>query len=191
MTDRPTDWNLTNAVPRVRSVLIVDDDARVLRSCERSLKSDRKVYTTNDPSRALTLVRSYKPDAVIVDLRLGGQESGIDLIRALRQLHPDVKVALLSGYLSVTVTMAAVKAGAEVVLSKPVGAREIVRHLEEGTTPEPDIYETPTLERVEWEHINRVVADTSGNLSEAARRLGIYRQTLQRRLQRKPPKTGR
>lgn len=154
------------------------------------MKTDRKVYTTNDPSRALTLVRSYKPDAVIVDLRIG-EESGIDLIRALRQLHPDVKVALLSGYLSVTVTMAAVKAGAEVVLSKPVGAREIVRHLEEGTTPEPDIYETPTLERVEWEHINRVVADTSGNLSEAARRLGIYRQTLQRRLQRKPPKTGR
>jgi two-component system, response regulator RegA len=66
-----------------------------------------------------------------------------------------------------------------------------VRHLEEGTTPEPDIHETPSLERVEWEHINRVVADTKGNLSEAARRLGIYRQTLQRRLQRKPPKAGR
>ena len=137
-----------------------------------------------------TLVRSFKPDAAIVDLRLG-EESGIDLIRDLRRLHPDVKIALLSGYLSVTVTMAAVKAGAEVVLSKPVGAREIVRHLEEGTTPEPNIHETPSLERVEWEHINRVVADTKGNLSEAARRLGIYRQTLQRRLQRKPPKAGR
>jgi len=177
-------------VARVRSVLIVDDDKTVLASCERSLKSERKVYTTTEPARARTLVRSFKPDAAIVDLRIG-EESGIDLIRDLRRLHPDVKVALLSGYLSVTVTMAAVKAGAEVVLSKPVGAREIVRHLEEGTSPEPDIHETPTLERVEWEHMNRVVADTKGNLSEAARRLGIYRQTLQRRLHRKPPKAGR
>ncbi|HEY0252494.1 MAG TPA: response regulator [Kofleriaceae bacterium] len=177
-------------MPRVRSVLIMDDDKNVLRSCERSLKADRKIYVTNEPSRALTLVSSFKPDAAIVDLRIG-DESGIDLIRALRELHPDVKIALLSGYLSVTVTMAAVKAGAEVVLSKPVGAREVVRHLEEGTTPEPNIRETPTLERVEWEHINRVVADAKGNLSEAARRLGIYRQTLQRRLQRKPPRAGR
>jgi len=177
-------------VPRVRSVLIVDDDKRVLHSCERSLKSERDVYVTTEPARARTLIRSYKPDAAIVDLRIG-EESGIELIHDLRELHPGVKIALLSGYLSVTVTMAAVKAGAEVVLSKPVGAREIVRHLEEGTTPEPDIHETPTLERVEWEHINRVVADTGGNLSEAARRLGIYRQTLQRRLQRKPPKAGR
>ena len=190
MTVCAASWTLIGVVPRVRSVLIVDDDKSVLQSCARSLKAERKVYTTSDPARARTLISSFKPDAAIIDLRIG-TTSGLDLIRDLRRLHPDVKVALMSGYLSVTVTMAAVRAGADVVLSKPVGAREIVRHLEEGTTPEPDIHETPTLERVEWEHMNRVVADTKGNLSEAARRLGIYRQTLQRRLHRTPPKAGR
>ncbi len=177
-------------MPRVRSVLIVDDDRTVLQSCERILKAERKVYATTDPAHARTLVRMHKPDAAIIDLRLG-DESGLDLICDLRKLHPGVKIAMLSGYLSVTVTMAAVKAGAELVLSKPFGPREIIRHLEEGTSPEPDIYETPTLQRVEWEHINRVVADADGNLSEAARRLGIYRHTLQRRLNKKPPKAGR
>jgi len=164
-------------VPRVRSVLIVDDDRTALQSCERSLKSERQVYVTTDPAHARTLARTHKPDAAIVDLRLG-DESGLELIRGLRKLHPGVKIAMLSGYLSVTVTMA-VKAGAVLVLSKPIGPRE------------PDIYATPTLQRVEWEHINRVVADADGNLSEAARRLGIYRHTLQRRLNKKPPKAGR
>ena len=177
-------------MPRIRSVLIVDDDRAVLRSCERLLESERKIYTTTDPAHARTIVRSYEPDAAIVDLRLG-EESGLDLIADLRKLHPGVKIALLSGYLSVTVAMAAVKAGAELVLSKPVGPREILRHLEESTSPEPDIHETPTLQRVEWEHMNRVVADADGNLSEAARRLGIYRNTLKRRLNKKPPKAGR
>lgn len=176
-------------MPRVRSVLIVDDDRTALQSCERSLKSERQVYVTTDPAHARTLARTHKPDAAIVDLRLG-DESGLELIRGLRKLHPGVKIAMLSGYLSVTVTMA-VKAGAVLVLSKPIGPREIIRHLEEGTSPEPDIYATPTLQRVEWEHINRVVADADGNLSEAARRLGIYRHTLQRRLNKKPPKAGR
>ncbi len=177
-------------MPRVRSVLIVDDDRTVLRSCERSLKSERKVYTAPDTASAIAVVRALKPDAAIVDLRIG-DKSGLDLIRELLRLHPSLKIAMLSGYLSVAVTMAAVKAGAELVLSKPIGAREIIRYLEEGTAPEPDIYETPTLQRVEWEHINRVVADADGNLSEAARRLGIYRQTLQRRLHKKPPKAGK
>jgi two-component system, response regulator RegA len=168
-------------------VLVVDDDESVLGACARSLKRDHEVHVTTDPARARQMAKSFKPDAAIVDLRLG-DESGIDLIRDLKRLHPDVRIALLSGYLSVTVAMAAIKAGAEVVLSKPIAPREILRCLEEGTTPEPDLDETPTLERVQWEHISRVVADTQGNLTHAARRLGIGRQTLQRWLQRKMPK---
>ena len=168
-------------------MLIVDDDQSVLGACERSLRREHEVYVTPDPARARQMARSFKPDAAIVDLRIG-EESGIDLIRDLKRLHPEIAIALLSGYLSVTVTMAAVKAGADVVLAKPMGAREIVRHIEEGTTPDHDIKETPTLERVQWEHISRVVADTNGNLTHAARKLGIGRQTLQRWLQRKMPK---
>jgi two-component system response regulator RegA len=172
-------------------VLIVDDDETILSSCKRSLKAkDRQVYTTGDPAKACQMTRTLKPDAAIVDLRLG-EVSGLDLIRDLKRLHPDIQIALLSGYLSVTVTMAAVKAGAEVVLSKPMGAREIVRHIEDGTSPEPDIHETPTLERVQWEHVSRVMADTNHNNTEAAKLLGIDRTTLQRWLRRKSPRKGR
>ena len=171
-------------------MLIVDDDQTILTSCARGLKRDREVYTTADPARAKQMARSLKPDAAIVDLRLG-DVSGIDLIRDLKRLHPEMQIAMLSGYLSVTVTMAAVKAGAEVVLSKPIAPKEIVRHLEEGTSPEPDINETPTLERVQWEHVSRVLADTNGNQAQAARRLGIDRTTLKRWMKRKSPKDGR
>jgi two-component system response regulator RegA len=170
----------------VRSVLVVDDDEGVLSACTRSLKRERKVFTANNAVTARHIARQHKPDVVIVDLRLGAG-NGLDLIRDLKIDRPDVRIALVSGYLSITIAMQAVKAGAETVLVKPVSPREIMRHIEEGTTPEGDVLVTPTLERVEWEHISRVVADTNGNISEAARRLGVYRQTLQRRL-RKPPK---
>jgi two-component system response regulator RegA len=174
------------ATSRVRSVLVVDDDQSVLTACTRSLRRERKVYTADNALSARHIARSARPDAVIVDLRLG-TGNGLDLIYDLKSDRPDVRVALVSGYLSITIAMQAVKAGAETVLVKPISPREIVRHIEEGTTPEGDVLATPTLERVEWEHISRVVADTNGNISEAARRLGVYRQTLQRRL-RKPPK---
>ena len=170
----------------VRSVLVVDDDDGMLSACTRSLRRDRKVFTADNALAARHIARQQKPDAVIVDLRIGSG-SGLDLIRDLKADRPEVRVALVSGYLSVTIAMQAVRAGAETVLVKPISPREIVRHIEEGTTPEGDVNVTPTLERVEWEHISRVVADTDGNISEAARRLGVYRQTLQRRL-RKPPK---
>lgn len=174
------------AASRVKSVLVVDDDESVLSACTRSLRRERKVYTADNALAARHIARQAKPDCVIVDLRLGNG-NGLDLIYDLKADRPEVRIALVSGYLSITIAMQAVKAGAETVLVKPVSPKEIVRHIEEGTTPEGDIHTTPTLERVEWEHISRVVADTNGNISEAARRLGVYRQTLQRRL-RKPPK---
>jgi two-component system, response regulator RegA len=158
----------------------------VLAACTRSLRRERKVYTADNALAARHIARSQRPDVVIVDLRLG-TGNGLDLIHDLKADRPEVRIALVSGYLSITIAMQAVKAGAETVLVKPISPKEIVRHIEEGTTPEGDINATPTLERVEWEHISRVVADTNGNISEAARRLGVYRQTLQRRL-RKPPK---
>jgi two-component system, response regulator RegA len=178
------------ATKRVSSVLVVDDDEAMLTACTRSLRRDRKVFTTDNAPAALHIARTERPDAAIVDLRLSRVPSGvngIDLIEDLKRTRPDIKIALVSGYLSIAVAMQAVKAGADVVLVKPVSPREIVRHLEDGTTPRGNVHATPTLKRVEWEHITRVVADTQGNISEAARRLGVYRQTLQRRL-RKPPK---
>ena len=175
----------------IRSVLIVDDDRNLLSACARSLRRGRKVFIATNASTARKIARVRRTlDAAIADLRLG-MTTGIDLVRELKREQPDMLIAMVSGYLSVAAAMAAVRAGADAVLSKPISPRAILRHLEAGTTPEPNLDETPTLARVEWEHISRVLADTDGNISEAAHRLGLYRQTLQRRLRKKPPKAGR
>lgn len=105
-------------------------------------------------------------------------------MRELRDELPDSRFALVSGYLTVDATVAAVRAGADVVLTKPVSAGEIVRRAEEITSMPDDNTETPTLAQAESEHIARVMTDCNGNISEAARRLGIFRSSLQRRLRR-------
>src|SRR5580692_1819096 len=171
------------AASRVRSVLVVDDDESVLSACTRSLRRERKVYTADNALAARHIARSARPDAVIVDLRLGNG-NGLDLIYDLKADRPEVRIALVSGYLSITIAMQAVKAGAETVLVKPVSPKEIVRHIEEGTTPEGDIHATPTLERVEWEHISRVVADPKGNVAAAAGAVGVYPPTPERRVRK-------
>ena len=157
----------------------------------RSLKRIRKqVFTATNAATARKLAQAETLDAAIVDLRLG-MTSGIDLIRELKREQPALRIALVSGYLSVAHRDGGGPRRRRGRAVQADLAREIIRHLENGTTPEPDLDDTPTLARVEWEHISRVLADVNGNISEAARRLGVYRQTLQRRLRKKPPKGGR
>ena len=106
------------------------------------------------------------------------------MVRELKAEMPGSRFALVSGYLTTDVTVAAVRAGADVVLTKPVTGTEIVRRLEDANTVPADEPSTPTLAQAESEHIARVMEDCNGNISEAARRLGIYRSSLQRRLRR-------
>ena len=170
----------------IRSVLAVDDDETVLARYERGFGPGRTVHRTTDPEAARRLVETTPCDLAIVELRIKN-ESGIDLARALKRVRPDLVVALCSGYLSVGIAVTAVRAGVDLVLFKPVTAREILRRIDQGSAYEPDLDETPTLECAEWEHISRVLADCSGNVSMAARRLGIYRSSLQRRLRKAGP----
>ncbi len=87
------------------------------------------------------------------------------------------------------VTVAAVRAGADIIAFKPITFREIIQRLEEGEeAEEPALDDTPSLARAEWEHIMRVLSDCDGNVSAAARRLGIYRSSLQRRLRKYAPR---
>jgi len=159
-----------------------------LAACKRSLGRERTVNTAFDAGMALQLARAHDFDLAIIDLRLGN-ESGITLVRDLKAERPDTTIAMVSGYLSVSSAVAAVRAGADLILFKPVTFREIVRRVEEGMPSlDPSIEETPTLARAEWEHITRVLADCNGNVSMAARRLGIHRQSLQRRLRKFPPR---
>ncbi len=167
----------------IKTVLAVDDDEAVLTALARTIGRHRTVFTANDASSATKVARREHPDLAIVDMRLGSS-SGIDLVRALKADAPGMVVALVSGYLSIDLTVTAVRAGADYVISKPVTGREILRRVEGGSEEPPNLDETPTLARAQSEHIARVISDCHGNVSEAARRLGICRSSLQRRLRK-------
>jgi len=170
------------AQSRIRTVLVLDDDERTLTAMARALRHSRKVFTASTTHEAQTVARRERPDLIVVDLRIG-QHSGLDVVRQLKAELPSSLFALVSGYLTVDATVAAVRAGADVVLTKPVTGSEIMRRVEDKSAESLEA-ETPTLAQAESEHIARVMADCNGNISEAARRLGLYRSTLQRRLTR-------
>ena len=169
-----------------RTVLVVDDDERMLRAYARTPAQDVTFFTANDSASARSLARQHQPELTIVDLQLG-KESGIELVRQLKTEDPDACVVLISGYGSVDSTVWAMRAGADDVIEKPVTFREIVRRLE-GNVDEPSVFEPITLERAQWEHIHRVLGDAHGNISMAARRLGVYRTTLRRWLRKSAPR---
>lgn len=174
----------------IRNVLLVDDDPQLLSAWKRGAARVRgvTVFDASDAGTARKLASDEDIDLAVVDLRLG-EESGIELIRELRKKHPDVKLALCSGYLSVATAVNAMRAGADTVLFKPVGFTEILRRFEDSAKDEKEggIEPTPTLARAEWEHIMRVLADCNGNVTLAAERLDIARSTLQRRLRKLAP----
>jgi two-component system response regulator RegA len=127
-----------------------------------------------------------------VDLRLPGR-SGLEIVRALKAVDPGTNVVVLTGYGSIATAMDAIRLGATHYLSKPADADDILAAFaKKGSLPdlgaEPD-FAAPSLARAEWEHINRVLSDADGNVSEAARRLGMHRRSLQRKLQKYPPKS--
>lgn len=168
---------------RIKSVLVVDDDEPTLSAMARALRLSRKVFTARTPTEGEAVARRERPDLIVVDLRLGAG-SGLDVVRHLRAEMPDSLFALVSGYLTVDATVAAVRAGADVVITKPVTGTELMQRLEDHAATKDETIETPTLAQAESEHIARVMADCNGNISEAARRLGIFRSSLQRRLRR-------
>jgi two-component system response regulator RegA len=116
--------------------------------------------------------------------------SGLTLVRDLKQLYPEMRILVLSGFGSISTAVDAVHLGALNFLPKPADADDILAAFERGENalePAPMPAETPSLARAEWEHIHRVLADCCGNVSEAARRLGIHRRSLQRKLRKRAP----
>jgi two-component system response regulator RegA len=147
------------------------------------------VREAGDCEAALAAARDDSPEFVVVDLRMPGR-SGIDLIRELVVLDPSTAAVVLTGYGSIATALEAVRAGAVDYLTKPADVDQIIAAMNRrpGADPasaaEPDA--VPSLARVEWEHINRVLSDCGGNLSRAARLLGMHRRSLQRKLGKYP-----
>jgi two-component system response regulator RegA len=125
----------------------------------------------------------------VLDLKLG-EESGLALIPELLEIRPELRILLLTGYASIATAVEAIKRGAWDYLAKPVDADQVVQALRGGGHADEEaaapVFAAPPLKRLEWEHIQRVLAECDGNISEAARRLGLHRRTLQRKLSKRP-----
>lgn len=176
-----------------RPLLIVDDDDAFVRVLSRALTSRGfEVLTASHADQARMLSQRHQPRHCVLDLKLG-EENGLRLIPDLRERVHDIRILLLTGYASIATAVEAIKRGAHDYLAKPVDADTVVRALLEGdTAPQSeyealDVLQAPLpLRRLEWEHIQRVLIECEGNISETARRLGMHRRTLQRKLSKHP-----
>lgn len=167
------------------TLLLVDDDDAFRARLARAL-GDRGFAVTAQASVEEALAAMVDaPEYAVVDLRLGGA-SGLELLRALKGKDPGTRAVMLTGYGSIPTAVEATKLGAVGYLTKPTDADAIVKALL-GGEPSALMNETPSLARAEWEYIHRVLADCGDNVSEAARRLGLHRRSLQRKLQKHPP----
>lgn len=169
-------------------VLLVDDDPVFLQVLGRSMqKRGYEVLTSNGIEDAIKQARERKPAMAVVDLKLEG-ESGLDLIPRLVELDADMNIVVLTGYSSIATAVTAIKRGASDYLSKPVTASDVIKALmdEESRDVAPEDFSPMSVERVEWEHIQKVLKENDGNISATARSLGMYRRTLQRKLAKKP-----
>lgn len=171
-----------------RTILVVDDDDVLRMRLEKSFtRRGLIVYVAEDFESAVEQVKQFKPDLAVLDLKMPGK-SGLDLLKELKTLSPETKFVILTGYGSITNAVEAVKLGATNYVTKPADADAVLHAFNEQVESEVEPeFPPPSLASAQWEHIQRVLADCGGNISEAARRLDIPRRTLQRKLKKNAP----
>jgi two-component system response regulator RegA len=173
------------------SILVVDDTL-ILRERLSLAFQQRgfRVETAANYDEAVAVFTSRPTDLAVLDLRMPGR-SGLELLNRLLQIRPQTRVIMLSGFGSIPASIDAIRAGAVNFLSKPADADDILGAFIRGDSPSTPQsvteFPAPSLARTEWEHIHRVLGDCGGNISEAARRLGIHRRSLQRKLRKRAP----
>ncbi|HME90929.1 MAG TPA: response regulator [Myxococcaceae bacterium] len=170
-------------------ILLVDDDQILRDRLARAFRERGfKVEVAGRVDEALRISSQEPPQMAVIDLRMPGA-SGLELVQSLRAIAPSVRIVVLTGYGSIATAVEAIRHGAASYLPKPADAEEILAALNAQTTTRVAAGSelTPSLARAEWEHIHRVLRDCDGNISQAARRLGIHRRSLQRKLQKRPP----
>jgi two-component system response regulator RegA len=172
------------------TLLLVDDDD-VFRAVLAQAMSKRGfvVSQAHNVESAIRLATDDPPEYAVVDLKMPGN-SGLVLVRQLKALEAGIRIVVLTGYASISTAVEAIKLGATHYLAKPVDADEIVAAFEkrEGNADAALATNPLSVERLEWEHIQRVLADNDGNVSATARSLKMHRRTLQRKLSKNPSK---
>jgi two-component system response regulator RegA len=170
-----------------RVLLIIEDDEAFARTLSRSFeRRDYKVLLASTLDEATALLAHNHPGYAVVDLKLKGNASGLACVQMLHQHDPDMLIVVLTGYASINTAVEAVKLGAVQYLAKPSNTDDIEAafgHVA-GASEVEVTNRTTSVKTLEWEHIHAVLAETEFNISEAARRLGMHRRTLARKLEK-------
>src|SRR5688572_3663720 len=179
---------------RTFRMLVVDDDDIFRTRLQKALGARGiETFAAANAHDAQKLGRELRPQWALVDLRMPGM-NGLELVRHLHAIDQEMQIVVLTGYGTIATAVEAVRAGAADYLTKPVDTDQILAAFdrargasdaEEGLNSGDG--QTPSLARVEWDYIHRVLSDCGGNISQAARKLGIHRRSLQRKLQKLPP----
>jgi two-component system, response regulator RegA len=171
-----------------RTILLVDDDDRLRERLGKALaQRGYEVLTAANHAAAMAMARAHRVDRAVVDLRMPGPH-GLLVVQDLLQCQPGVEIVVLTGYGSIATAVEAMRLGARDYLTKPCHADRILAAFESEPEPPKDEmeFEIPSLARLEWEHIERVLRECNGNVSKAARVLGMHRRTLQYKLAKFP-----
>ncbi len=171
-------------------ILVIDDDPAFNRVLTRALgQRGFTVFGAHEPETALALAREHEPEYVVLDLNIDGS-SGLRLIEPLLATNPDCRILVLTGYASIATTVDAIKLGAIQYLAKPADVDAILKALQAGDVViDDELSAGPmSIDRLEWEHIQRILGENDGNISATARALKMHRRTLQRKLAKRPVK---
>lgn len=170
------------------TLLLVDDDETFCQVLSAALaRRGFAVRIAHTVAEGVTTAIKDLPEFAVIDLKMPGP-SGLELVKKLKELDAHTKIVVLTGYASVATAVEAIKLGAIHYLAKPADADEIVAafHRDSGDADVTVVAKPLPLSRLEWEHIQKVLTECAGNVSETARRLGMHRRTLQRKLAKRP-----
>lgn len=171
---------------QLQRVLLVEDDESFSSVLARAVRArGYGVEIAESVDEAIAIARRWRPDAAVVDLKLG-TESGLQLVPELMRMRADMRVLVLTGYASIATAVHTMKLGAADYLAKPADLEDILAALQGRRAASSEPVQAPSVRRLEWEHIQRVLAEHGGNISETARALRMHRRTLQRKLAKRP-----
>jgi two-component system response regulator RegA len=187
--------NTANQEPIVNHrLLIIEDDESFAAALARRLeRHDYSVEVAHSTEDGLKLAEKISPNYVLLDMKVGNN-NGIHILPQLRQLLPNSRIVLLTGYASIATAVESIKSGADDYLSKPIDGASLLAALQdsskndskEGAKTRDTLATSMSPARMEWEHIQQVLKMNQGNISETARQLGMHRRTLQRKLGKRP-----
>ncbi|MED5618753.1 response regulator transcription factor [Ideonella sp. BN130291] len=170
-----------------RQLLIVEDDDTFARTLARSFeRRGYEVLRASSLEEVKALLRTYQPGYAVVDLKLAGGASGLACVHDLHTHDPQMLIVVLTGYASIATAVEAIKLGARHYLAKPANTDDIEAAFAraQGDVEVELTERTTSIKTLEWERIHETLAETGFNISETARRLGMHRRTLARKLEK-------